>query len=145
MMQHDSPQLHIGVSECVCVCVCARARRCMCIFVMIHACVLWAHSLAQEDHDLLASYSPLETLPSAVARAAQQAACAWREGRLASSVQLTRQQKEGAQHAQHESGAQHAAQQRGGVEGSGCFPAFPHLLITAGLHDPRVPFWGPAM
>ena len=25
-----------------------------------------------------------------------------------------------------------------------CSQAYPHLLISAGLHDPRVPYWEPA-
>ncbi len=73
----------------------------------------------QEEYECIAAYSPYDNLPSAVQRSAD-------------DLLLPQQQ--------------HHHQQQRQVQGSGGGGAWlwPHLLVTASLHDPRVPFWGPA-
>ncbi|KAL6746630.1 prolyl oligopeptidase family-domain-containing protein [Haematococcus lacustris] len=86
----------------------------------------WGDPLASKEvEQRLAGYSPYETLPQAVARAAAGKDTYGWDGYLREGAPPGRRLLDAPR--LHPSG-----------------PGWPHMLVTASLHDERVPVWGPA-
>ncbi|KAL6747170.1 prolyl oligopeptidase family-domain-containing protein [Haematococcus lacustris] len=86
----------------------------------------WGDPLASKEvEQRLAGYSPYETLPQAVARAAAGKDTYGWDGYLYQGAPPGRPLLDAP--SPHPSG-----------------PGWPHMLVTASLHDERVPVWGPA-
>lgn len=124
----------------------------------------WGDPLeSREVYDRIAAWSPYETLPDAVARGAEldAAAGAHSAAEGATASQATSFGRMGSKAATAASASslqagvpapppagpvEEQGAQGGGGEGGqqGPVVVWPHMLVTASLHDERVPVWGPA-